>query len=208
MTSDAFDLTFRPASYWDADALLRTPLANVKGTLRRQAIRDADDPELLGHLLNDPSDDERQALGRLHPAFMGGEYLPDAEEGEVEIARVELRSVTGDVFSVRARPEGSHIRYRIVDEYGSAFEFEPDASEAPLTLGQLVALLDTASDPEWDGVREPGLLEGFWQAQIDYGGNAPEEAVRFATVTSELSPMLADYYLARARAWVAERSST
>lgn len=207
MTPSTFDLSFRPDSYWSPDTLLRTPAANVKGTLRRRAIRDATDPETLGALLNEASDDERDALAREDPAFMGGEYLPDLEEGEVEIARVELLSVTRDVFSVRARPEGASIRYRIAGEYDGSFVFEPETSEAPLSLGELVALLDGARDPEWDGVREPGLVEGFWQAQVDYGTDTPEQAVRFATVTSEVYPMLADYYHARGRVWAAQRAS-
>jgi hypothetical protein len=30
----------------------------------------------------------------LHPMFMGGNYLPDTDEGEVEIARIEIASTT------------------------------------------------------------------------------------------------------------------
>lgn len=112
------------------------------------------------------------------------------------------------MFSLRARPEGSHIRYRIVDEYESAFTFELEISDAPLSLGEFVALLDTAHDPEWEGVREPGLLEGFWQAQIDHGSDTPAEAVRLATASSEIYPMLADYNRTRAHKWAAERSQT
>jgi hypothetical protein len=48
---------------------------------------------------------------------MGGEYLPDYEQGEVEIARLVLASTTQDVYSVRARWVGSVLRYHIVDEY-------------------------------------------------------------------------------------------
>ena len=54
----------------------------------------------------------------LGPSWMGGEYLPDLEGREVEIARVVLASVTMDVFSLRARllPDGGY-GYRMVDEY-------------------------------------------------------------------------------------------
>ena len=41
----------------------------------------------------------------MHPMFMGGNYLPDAEEGEVEIARIEISSTTRDVTCVFAKPE-------------------------------------------------------------------------------------------------------
>jgi hypothetical protein len=37
---------------------------------------------------------------------MGGEYLPDYEEGDVEIARIELESTTADVISIRVKKEG------------------------------------------------------------------------------------------------------
>jgi hypothetical protein len=39
----------------------------------------------------------RSALGRLHPSFMGGEYLPDRRDTEVEIARINIDSTTSDV---------------------------------------------------------------------------------------------------------------
>jgi hypothetical protein len=48
---------------------------------------------------------------------MSGEYLPDFEGDEVEIARVTLASATGDIISIRGRHEGGRIHYRIVDEY-------------------------------------------------------------------------------------------
>jgi hypothetical protein len=43
------------------------------------------------------SDSDRQALGRIHPAFMGGEYLPDLAQSEVMIARITIASTTQDV---------------------------------------------------------------------------------------------------------------
>ena len=205
MDSLGFDLSFRPL-YWDVDGLLRAPTANIGGTLRRQAVQDVDDPDTLGALLAAPSDDERESLGRVHPAYMEGEYLPETEPGAVEIARVTLRSVTGDVFSVRATPNGARVSYDIAHEYEGELEFEPTSSDEPLTLGELISLIDGAEDPEWNGVRLPGLVEAFWQAQVDYDPSAtPETAVRFATAESEFYPMLGDYYRARAHAWLAER---
>lgn len=43
------------------------------------------------------------------PAFMVGEYLTELDLHEVEIARIEMASVTGDVISIRARPTGNSI---------------------------------------------------------------------------------------------------
>jgi hypothetical protein len=60
----------------------------------------------------------RSALGRLHPSFMGGEYLPDRRETEVEIARINIDSTTSDVTSVYAKAGKDRVLYRVVDEYG------------------------------------------------------------------------------------------
>ena len=59
-----------------------------------------------------------EALGRIHPAFMGGEYLPDLSQDEVKIARITIASTTQDVTSVYARRGKNRIHYRVVDEYG------------------------------------------------------------------------------------------
>src|SRR5262245_45038225 len=105
MSAHVVNLQFRPATYWDTpDALL----ANIKGEQRRQLIQHAlaiaDAEELETWLLQDElTDEERELVGRIHPLLMGGEYLPDYQPGEVEIARVALQSTTGDVISVGAR---------------------------------------------------------------------------------------------------------
>jgi hypothetical protein len=48
---------------------------------------------------------------------MGGEYLPDRRDTEVEIARIKIDSTTSDMTSVYARPGKDRINYRVVDEY-------------------------------------------------------------------------------------------
>ena len=59
----------------------------------------------------------REAWGAIHPSHLGGEFLPRLRKGEVEIARISLRSVTADQISLRARRLVGRIGYRIVDEY-------------------------------------------------------------------------------------------
>ncbi len=81
------------------------------------------DPALLHDV---PHDAARQSLGRIHPSFMGGEYLPGYLPGEVEIARICLRSTTSDVISLRARPNEAGIAYRIADEYEGNFSLPID----------------------------------------------------------------------------------
>ena len=65
------------------------------------------------------SDKERASLGKSHPTFMGGAYLPNYRSEEVEIARIELASTTSDVISLRARPSGSRIKCKLVDAYAT-----------------------------------------------------------------------------------------
>ena len=85
----------------------------------------------------------------MHPMNMGGEYLPPMFDGEVEIARISLRSVTGDQISVRARRSRGDIEYRIVDEYpesGETYIPHPRTSTRRLTMGALVTMIDEATD--------------------------------------------------------------
>ena len=90
MRFDGIDYEFRPVSYWEQDPdPLTAILRNVKGRNRRQMIRDyweagrldeLDDSLLAGEL----DDGVRHKLGRIHPSFMGGEYLPDVQPQETE----------------------------------------------------------------------------------------------------------------------------
>ena len=143
-SSSPVDLSWRPETYFWPSGLEKQLLAKVKGAARRAALQRLIDE---GRLVEIPdflataglSEDERTAIGRIHPRFMGGEYLPDQEEDEIEIARIEINSTTGDVTSVYAYQDISTIRYRVVDEYGGETLRAPTerTSTQPLTLGEL-----------------------------------------------------------------------
>ena len=139
------DLSFRPKTYFWPLGLETHLLTHIKGAERRAALqrlidggRLDDIPDYLAKAKL--SEEERTAIGRIHPSFMGGEYLPDMDAGEMEIARIEIASTTSDVTSVYARrnPDGT-IHYRVVDEYEGdtlSGDNERDSTE-PLTLGEL-----------------------------------------------------------------------
>ena len=93
----------------------------------------------------EPAQVHHLALADMRPSWMDGEYLPEYLPGEVEIARLVLESVTQDVVSIRARRRGSERRivYRVVDEFGSEFDFSPRSSRRPLSHGELARLIDT-----------------------------------------------------------------
>jgi hypothetical protein len=197
------DMNFRPDSYWDEDALL----ANVKGEFRRrqilQAVNDGEVDEIPPPILADSLPEHlRDFTGSIHPMLMGGEYLPDYENSEVEIARVALDSTTCDVISVRARPEGKRIRYRVVDEYSSDYVLEFDQSNNPLTLRKLIQLMDTAESVEFES---QGLVDHHWDYLAGEGSYDLDYCVAFASVSSEFYPQLAEYYDQKADEWIAER---
>ncbi len=144
------DASFRPATYWPEDSLRLAILGNVQGEIRRRLILEAlesGNPGIPPDGLLQPvlPPDLRDFLGKLHPMLMGGEYLPAYLPTEIEIARVSLKSTTGDVISVRARlEEDTFIHYRVVDEYDTEFSLPYDHSESPLVAKALVKLMDEA----------------------------------------------------------------
>lgn len=141
---DHIDLKYRPNSYFWAKEHGIPLVSDIKGAERRKLyekalqveVPDLIDPDLLLHAL---THEDRRAHGRIHPAFMGGEYLPNNRTGEVEIARITIASTTQDVTCIYARPVGQRIHYRVVDEYsGDTLDGRGHrTSLKPLTLKQL-----------------------------------------------------------------------
>ena len=164
--------------------------------------------EIDQRLLADTLDgDERVLLGSIHPSFLGGEHLPDYRSQEVEIARIVTQSATQDVFSLRARGGSSatsQIRYRLLDEYEAKLRLRPASSMEPLSLEQLVHLIDTASSNEFEKMGWP-LVESFawWQLEA---GESSWDAIEFVSVESSVYPQLDKYYNQRLRTWAIENA--
>lgn len=174
-----FDWKFRPATYFLPDA--------------------PPPPEPL-------PEEVRDAIGRIHPSLMGGLYLPAFLPGEVEIARVQLASVTADVLSVRARPHGKRIAYHVVDEYESAYPVHPATSARTLNLSQITRLME---DADLEPGRGWGIAFGAVKSNVIDGGCDPEDLRTFVTVTSDFYPELGAWYRRLIDSWldavVAER---
>jgi hypothetical protein len=190
------DLSFRPDSYWATNSAL----LNVKGEIRRREIQQAIEDGRLDEIPEAIQGttlpgDVLDIAGKMDPQFMGGEYLPDYKKNEVEIARVALDSTTCDVTSVRARKSGDRIRYRVLDEYETEYCLHRQTSVRPLTLGQLIDLMESSTDGP-----NTGLVKPHWP----YQEGPPEEAVAFTTVSSVYYPQLADWYEQEADKWVRE----
>ena len=124
------------------------------------------------------------------PSWLGGEYLPECLPGEVEIARIVVHAGTRDVVSVRARRTAAdRIRYRVVDEFGSAIRFAPRSSRHPLTLARLAALIESIDAGE---LAPPHFA--WLDRLLGRPGGEPSGAIDgSATVESSFYPQLATY---------------
>lgn len=138
------DLDFQPDTYFRPQKLERYLLSQIKGAVVReklQALFEAGRHAEVSALLTDEgiSAADCKALEAFHPMFMGGNYLPDTEDGEVEIAPISIKSTTYGVTCIYARPEESAIHYRVVDEYGGdTLQGKTEArTNQPMTLGEL-----------------------------------------------------------------------
>jgi hypothetical protein len=194
------DLEFRPSDRLFPMTAEKLLLSRVKGTWRREVLTMAVAEDYLNEI--DPfftqvslDNEERRARAAVHPTLMGGEYLPDFEEGEVEVARIDLRSVTADAISIRLRHLPIGFAYRVVDEYMDENESglleSPTVllAERPLTLAQFgefairVSRLKEICDTDrFDSVDE---AQGFVSASSEF---YPEFAAYVDAVIAELHP--------------------
>lgn len=180
------DLSWRPASYWSTSSLLDSLNGSISGTRRREILgtllEQGETFPVLQQLLNEHlGHSAKNVWGAIHPSFLGGEYLPERKPGEVEIARLDLQSVTADAISIRARPTATRIYYRIVDEYDTRIICRPLWSHHPLTLGQLIGMINSA-EVEWR--ESPGLVFPVIDNLIREGSPI-REMQRFFRVHSE-----------------------
>ena len=137
---------------------------------------------------------------------MGGEYLPNYRRSEVEVARIELKSTTYDVISLRARPLNSRIRYRLVDEYSSEFRLPQQTSSRPFSLGELIRFLDSVEqvDTTEPGWAEFGFVLSSSQCNLECGADL--DTLRdFTRVESDYYPDLASHYAEAIEEWYEAR---
>ena len=177
------NLDFKPSSYFIPRALEEYLLTMVKGDVLRQKLitladngKHAEFKELLKLITHSP--EIQSGLEAIHPQFMGGNYLSNLEPGEVEIARISIKSTTQDVNCVYAKMHLGKICLRVVDEYGGETLNEPSelTVEEPLTLGDVTNFFLNACE-----------LEGTLEANF---GNDLESSLDFFTASSDFYPNL------------------
>lgn len=139
------DLNYQPEGYFRPAGLRQHLITQVKDAAVRahlERLLEHGDFEALDEFLGDTGvlKEDLEGLQSIHLSVMGDNYLPDLENGEVEIARIEIASTTGDVTSLYAKKLCDSYEFRVVDEYegDTLSDNTTMKAELPLTLGQMV----------------------------------------------------------------------
>ena len=176
---EKFDLDYRPTTYFVPTNLLKHQISQIRDELVRRYLLDlyqSENFDEIDKVLKSHQENGDQ-YGAIHPAFMGGQYLPDMEENELEIARLMIRSVTYDITALYARFDNGNIHYRMADEYEGETLVEPTCLvlDKPLALGEMrdfflssYSLIECLewNDFLWDGNKSQAL--DFFEASSDF----------------------------------------
>jgi hypothetical protein len=201
---------FRPKTYW---GVLESVVSLIKGEKRRRKVIEllaAGRPEAIDEvLLGAELPKELAALLRaIEPSWLCGEDLPNLEPGEVEIARVVLRSQRTRVISVRARRLPHRVEVRVADDDGSVLSIHPllAAVVQPLTKQELLGVIDGIR-PAGVPMHEPDVIHATLSRHLAEG--EPAEAVAQRVEADSLFyPGLRESYAAIVGAWCASRVET
>jgi hypothetical protein len=96
---------------------------------------------------------------------------------------------------LRARPSGTRIKYRLVDEYQTEFRLPQQTSGRPFSLGELIRFLDSVeqidviADPGWDRF---GFVLSYNQCNLECGAEL-EDLRDFTRLESDYYPDLASH---------------
>lgn len=131
--------------------------------------------------------------------------LDEPEPPSCTLAFIELESTLSDVLVVSAldHPDGG---YQIVvhDEYETPFRPPIERAPEPLTLGDLLRVLD---ETEWEG--EPDEIAGVghsFRERNALPGVSRAELASFVTIRSHVYPQLEALDRSRGEQWAAEQA--
>ena len=170
------DLEYKPKTYFSPQPFVTYLVDQVKNAAIRErldVLLSEGRIEEIKQLLDDGEITSKSIryLETVHPMFMGGNYLPDMDEGEVEIARIEIASTTNDVTCLFAKMENGKIKLRVVDEYGGDTLNTPTevVIDEPMTLNEMTefflttwSLIDVL-EMNFDGQLDPAMA--FFKAK-------------------------------------------
>ncbi len=157
---------------------------------------------------------EDRAKGPIDMDFRPPTYWSDLSEEDlrllaeedrgVEIASIDYDPLDGPVLTVEAVFREEWIEYRALfggqGDGEEELEATPSRSRRPLSLRELVQLIESVYVPDWGSP-----VEGYWEWQMDEEGLDVWEAVALPWIRSEFYPELPRYYARRGRRWVARK---
>ena len=206
---EGIDYEFRPKSYWDTfDDPLQAILKNVKGTNRRQMIRDYWEAGRIEELFDTHLLDELgKKTGVVSARFILHSWAANTcrttrkVRWKLPASNWNPRRQMLSAFVRRKRASESHIL--IVDEYETEFNILPTHSDKPLTLSELVGLID--------GATEEGSL-GLYYTQMNYEGGERsiewlDQMRHFTRVESVFYPQLNLHYEKLLDLWYEEEKA-
>jgi hypothetical protein len=144
-----YNYDFRPISYFGPKGLKDHYGTTIKGQKRKELVQENIEIENVPGVIKSQSlsEDLISNFASIHPSYMSGEYLPELEKDELEIARIIAKNATEDVISIRVRNINNKYNYTIVDEYQDdlalQYIFSPTESNETLTFRQLINFIDS-----------------------------------------------------------------
>jgi hypothetical protein len=204
------NIKYQPETYWPdsltPDQLFSRILGKERQEIARYIYSEQGFSGLTAFIAREKlGKKEREEWGAIHPRFMGGEFLPALEKGEVEIAHISLASVTSDQICVRAKQERKIIKYSVVTEYddeeGLRYKMPFNESDKPLTLGDLIKLIEGSHIPT--NIYPGGIVESCWWTEYDEDRSV-EDAIAFISISSSFYPELKTYYELLGQEWSEE----
>ncbi len=157
---------------------------------------------------------------KLNLSFRPKTYWPAAKsvrgaQPDTEIARIAISSASRDAIILRARRNSSgRIGFSLVheDAYGRTrhrIRVRPASSAGPLSLGELIALLESACyagpcPDEGDEERYGGVIWGTLQLSLEHGVDHADDYLFFLKITSRQYRQLERYYIQRVSEWCLE----
>jgi hypothetical protein len=112
--------------------------------------------------------------------------------------------IGGQTIILEARGKAGKIHYRFVDRFKRRFYFRPTMSLLPLTMSELISLLESVRILNYEPVK--GITKVLRQYALDElsPSDDPTELVDYVRVKSKFYPELESYYTEEALEWVAE----
>lgn len=101
----------------------------------------------------------------------------------------------------RADGQGTDVEYAAVDEYDSSWTLTRRSSVLPLTMGQLIGLIDQATCSSDDRDESLDFMANIWRF------TNPIDCPGFVRVESDYYPQLAPWYECREARWIEEHST-